>query len=308
MERAVITGANGMLGASLAAELLSHGAEVLALVRNAPGSRCHLPEHPRLRVVPCDLDALGTMENPERDKPYDVFYHFAWDGTYGSARDDALRQNGNIRHTLHAISMAHRLGCKRFVGAGSQAEYGPVRSGQKLTAATPAFPVTGYGMAKLAAGQLGLLHARQLGLEFVWVRVLSVYGPMEKPYSLTMSTILALLCGKETHFTPGEQLWDFLHCKDAARAFRLIGQRGHNEKTYVLGSGTTIPLAEALAILRDQINPLARLGIGDLPYPPNQVRYLCADLAPLTEDTGFVPLVPYAAGVASTIQWAKEQL
>lgn len=308
MKRAVITGATGMLGASLTRELISHGTEVLALVRRGADVRRNLPEHPLLHVETCDLSDIHALQASKNDTSCDVMYHFAWEGTFGPTRDDAFLQNDNIRHTLDAISLAKRLGCTRFVGAGTQAEFGRVPEGEKLSPTTPAFPYSGYGTAKLAAGLLGQLHARKLGLAFHWVRILSVYGPMEKPHSLTMSTLLALLRGEEVHFTKGEQLWDFLYNEDAARAFRLIGEKGRDGQTYVLGSGQTITLAEAFTTLCHAVNPTARVGIGDLPYPEEQTMYLCADISKLTEDTGFMPQVPYAEGITKTIDWIKEQL
>ena len=308
MKRAVITGANGSLGASLVQLLLAQNIEVLALVRKGADGAANLPSHPLLRVAVCELNELHAFAPLAQMPAYDVFFHFAWNGTYGSPRDDVYLQSDNIRHTLDAISLAKRLGCSRFIGAGSQAEYGLPPEGEKLTSSTPTSPTSGYGIAKLTAGLLGGLHAKQLGIVFNWVRVLSIYGPMEKPYSLTMSTILSLLRGEETHFTKGGQLWDFLYCDDAARAFLLVAKHGRDGQTYVLGSGQPLALSEAITSIGKSINAQARLGIGDLPYPPNQIMYLCADISLLTADTGFIPQIPYAQGIAKTIQQVKERL
>lgn len=308
MKRVVITGANGMLGASLVRELLANGIEVLALVRKGERNRQNLPSHPLLKTVECGLADFAGFDGLPGDKSYDIMYHFAWAGAFGPGRDDAFLQESNIRHTLDAISLAKRLGCARFVGAGSQAEYGSPPEGQPLAPDTPTHPLTGYGMAKLSAGLLGRLHARNLGLSFVWTRILSVYGPMEKPHSLTMGTIIRLLGGEETHFTKGEQEWDFLFCEDAARAFRLMGEKGRDGATYVLGSGRTISLAQALTTLCHEVNPGSRTGLGDLPYPDGQTMYLRADIESLTNHTGFVPQVTYLEGIRKTIAWVKENL
>ena len=61
-------------------------------------------------------------------------------------------QNNNVKYALQAVKAAKELGCTRFVGAGSQAEYGRVEG--TLTPDTPAFPENGYGIAKLCAGQM----------------------------------------------------------------------------------------------------------------------------------------------------------
>ena len=57
---------------------------------------------------------------------FDTFYHIAW-GYTGAARNKSTRlQSKNIDYTLDAVEAAAKLGCKRFIGAGSQAEYGPL--------------------------------------------------------------------------------------------------------------------------------------------------------------------------------------
>lgn len=55
--------------------------------------------------------------------------------------------------------------------------------------------------------------------------------------------------------TKGEQLWDYLYSRDAARALRLLGKNGRDGKVYVLGSGNARPLAEYIKIIRDIVAP-----------------------------------------------------
>ena len=79
------------------------------------------------------------------------------------------------------------LGCKVFLGAGSQAEYGRVSG--ILRPDTPAFPENGYGMAKLCAGQMSRVECQTLGMDHVWARILSVYGPHDGPATMISGTV-----------------------------------------------------------------------------------------------------------------------
>lgn len=298
MKAAVVTGANGMLGSTLTKQLLSEGIPVLAITRK--GSASFLSQHPLLKIIPCGMEGLSALSTP--DQTYDTLYHFAWSNTYGDARNQVYPQIDNLRYTMDAINFAARAGCTRFVGAGSQAEYG--RINEPLREDTPTRPFSGYGIAKLAAGQLGRLETQRLGLGFAWVRILSLYGPVDKPYTLTQSAIRTLLRKETVHFTKGEQQWDFLYSEDAAHAFRLLGE--HGEGVYVLGSGETITLANALQTLCRAVDPSARVGLGDLPYPEGQTMLLQADISKLSRDTGFVPQISFEEGIQKTIQWVKE--
>ena len=297
IKRAVITGATGAIGNAVIKELIKQNTEVLVICRKGSERNKNIPVHPLVECVYCDISELGEM--PARDKEYDVFFHLAWMGTTGEARNDIYLQNLNVRYALDAVNLAKRLGCKKFIGAGSQAEYGRVEG--VLTPTTPVNPETGYGIAKLCANLFTRLEAERLGLEHIWIRVLSVYGPYDTPYSMVASTVNKLKQNISPEFTKGEQMWDYLHSYDAARAFYLTAEKGKSGKTYVLGSGKAMPLKEYIKIIGDVINPDCEIKLGVIPYSEKQAMYLEADISELTLDTGFVPEIGFEEGIKSLL-------
>ena len=300
VSRAVVTGATGAVGSALVRALLERGSEVAVLCR-PDSTRLHqLPQHPALQLVPADLTQLTDVP---LEGTWDAFFHLAWMGTTGAARNDTKLQVANIRGALDAVELAAKLHCKIFVGVGSQAEYGRVEG--CLRPETPAFPETGYGIAKLSAGQLTRLACSQKGLAHIWARVLSVYGPGDGAQSLVSSVLSALLKKEEPECTAGEQLWDYLYSEDAAQALLCMAQRGADGAVYPLGSGEAHPLRDYILAMRDAVDPALSVGLGKRPYPPGQVMYLCADLTALTRDTGFVPATPFAEGIKKTIDWMR---
>lgn len=299
MKRVIISGATGTIGIALIEELLKHGIEVLILCRKGSVREKAISDHPKLYKIYASLEDYADLKN-ETGKSFDVFYHFAWDGTIGNTRNDVSLQYRNIKYTLDAVNLAKRFGCKKFVGAGSQAEYGRVEG--KLTAMTPAFPENCYGMAKLCAGQMSRLYSEQLGLEHVWVRILSIYGPNDGIQTMVMSTINKLKNGEKAKFTKGEQFWDYLYSGDAAEAFRLIGETGKNGKIYVLGSGKARPLSEYIKIIGDKLNARQLIELGVIPYSEKQVMYLCADTIELQKDTGWRAMTTFEQGIANIIK------
>lgn len=294
MKRVVISGATGAIGTALIDNLIENGVEILVLCRENSARENVIPNHPLITKKYCSLETLQNLQN-DTGKNFDVFYHFAWSGTFGSARNDMFVQNKNVGYSLDAVALAKRFGCHTFIGAGSQAEYGRVEG--VLTSTTPTFPENGYGMAKLCAGQMTREYAHQLGLKHIWVRILSVYGPHDGAQTMVMSTINKLKNGEEAGFTKGEQLWDYLYSGDAAEAFRLIGEKGQDGKTYILGSGIARPLHEYIRIIGKELNAENLLKIGVLPYADKQVMHLCADISVLKKDTGWSPKVEFEDGI-----------
>lgn len=299
MKRVILTGATGAIGTALIENLIKNGIEILVLMREGSAREANIIKHPLVSVKNCSLENLKTLKN-DTGKEYDVFYHFAWSGTFGNARNDMYLQNKNVEYTLDAVSAAKEFGCKTFIGAGSQAEYG--RFEGVLKPDTPVFPENGYGMAKLCAGQMSREYAHQLGLKHIWIRILSIYGPNDGAQTMVMSTIEKLKNGRLAEFTKGEQLWDYLYSGDAAEAFRLLGEKGQDGKVYVLGSGQTKPLYEYINIIAEQLNGKDLINIGAIPYAEKQVMHLCADISELKNDVGWEPKTEFKNGIKKVLE------
>lgn len=305
MKRVVITGPTGSIGTALMKHLIRNHVEVLAVCREGSSRRKNIPEHPLVSIVDLNLDELSRLPDMV-EGTFDVFYHFGWDGTFGNSRNNMQGQLKNIQYTLDAVETAEKLGCRKFIGAGSQAEYGRVEG--KLSADTPAFPENGYGIAKLCAGQMSRILCEQKGMEHIWTRILSIYGPHDGWNTMIMSTVGKLLQGEKPSLTGGEQKWDYLYSMDAGKAMYLLGERGQNGKIYCIGSGQIRMLREYIEDLKNTINPDAKMGYGDIPYAEKQVMYLCADIEELQKDTGFEPEYTFKEGIQETIDWYKRNV
>ena len=304
IKTAVVTGPTGAVGTALCRELAEQGITVYAVCRPNSPRAAALPQHPLIRAVACDISELATL--PERiEGGADAFYHFAWAKTTGAGRNDMPAQIDNIRYTVDAVAAANALGCKVFVGAGSQAEYGRVEG--RLSADPPCFPENGYGMAKLCAGQMSRVECAKYGIAHIWTRILSVYGPGDGAGSMISSVIAKLLAGEKPALTAGVQKWDYLYSADAAVAFRLLAERGRDGGVYPLGSGKAAPLKSYIECLRDEIDPSLPLGLGEIPYGPLQVMHLEADISALEADTGYRPDTAFADGIRLTIADMKSK-
>ena len=280
--------------------------ELWDVIRKDSKRNNRIPESKNVTKEYCSLAELKSLTN-KTGKTWDVFYHLAWTGTFGDARNDMYLQNQNVRYALDAVQLAKKLGCHTFIGAGSQAEYGRVSG--LLEADTPVHPENGYGMAKLCAGQMTRQICEKMGMKHIWVRILSVYGPYDGENSMVSHTIKVLMDGKRASFTPGEQMWDYLYSDDAAEAFRKIAKSGTAGKTYVLGSGKCDRLKTYIEEIYQAVCEVTEhpgtLGIGDVPYADRQVMYLGADLTELTKDTGFVPGTSFGVGIRKTLAFHR---
>ena len=306
IKSAVITGPTGAIGTALCRLLTEQGIRVYAVVRPKSSRSAHLEEIDGVELVCCDVSALSALPSLLPGAHADAFYHLAWAKTTGAGRNDMDAQLKNVQYTLDACRAAAALGCRVFIGAGSQAEYGRVEG--KLAPDTPAFPENGYGMAKLCAGQMSRTECERLGIDHVWPRFLSIYGPNDGEKALIPQLIRKLLSGESMPLTAGEQLWDYLYADDAAEALCRLALNGRSGAVYPVGSGEAKPLRQYLKILRDAIDPSLPLNFGAVPYGEKQVMHLEADITALREDTGFEPMTDFENGIRKTIEHMRERI
>ena len=277
-----ITGATSMLGVATIKNCISKKISVLAFVRKGSSRINRLPSSSLVRIVECDLSQMKDFDC--NGIFADVFIHFGWAFTDKIGRNDVSKQFENVQYTIDAVHLAKRLGCRKFIGAGSQAEYGTPNV--ILTADTPINPLVPYGVAKYAAGRLSAMECSKEKLEYNWVRILSVYGKNDNiPMNLSGC----------------EQVWDYLHEDDAGAAFVAVAMKGVDGKVYPLGSGLAKPLKEYIQEVISIVNPEYKTKYGMFSYSPTQPMYLVADVSELEHDTGWKRTTTFIKGITSLI-------
>ncbi len=280
------------MGSAVVRRAVLKGMDVTCIVHQGSKRLDNLPQSDEVHIVECNLQDYRTLS---LDEQYDAFIHLSWEKTVGFFRDDAEVQTRNIQYTLDAVQLAHRCGCKVFVGAGSQAEYG-VQS-VDLTPELPVKPESGYGIAKYAAGKLSAMLCKSLGIRQNWVRILSVYGPNDGENTLISYVIRELRAGRSPELTKCEQMWDYLYADDAGDAILAIAEKGIDGKAYPLGYGKGRKLSEYIEDIRKSTNPNVEVKYGIKDYFPHQPMHLVADLKELTADTGWEPSYTFMTGL-----------
>ena len=273
--RALVTGATGFLGSYVVQELLDRGHDVAVLMRSTSVAWRIKDLLPRVHAITGSLDQVEKLRPALREFNAECVLHLAWEGVANTDRNNPA-QARNICHTLELAALSAEFGARTFIGAGSQAEYGPYPRAISETDATT--PTTLYGKAKLAAGDMTAQLLLACNVRFAWLRVFSTYGPKDADHWLIPSTIKTLRERRRMALTACEQAWGFLYATDAAAAFRTIAEDDAASGIYNVGSPDAPSLREMITMLRDLIDPMAELGFGEMPYRPDQVMVLRANV------------------------------
>ena len=192
-------------------------------------------------------------------------------------------QYQNIEDTLGALEAAKEIGCKRFVCTGSQAEYGPHQD--LITEETCPHPIDAYGSAKLAACILTRQRAMDLGIEWIWGRIFSLYGKYEPTGRMLPELVASLQAGKDFYMqSDGQQNWDYLNVIDGAEALIALGEKGKNGEIYNIASGKHKPLKEFIEDIQKVINSEAKVHYTE---GKKALFSLQVDVSRIANDTGW---------------------
>ncbi len=290
--KVIVTGAAGFAGYSVTNELVKQGHEVYAILRPNSSHNKRFDGMPaNLHRVELDCSDFDKIADAVECK-CDIFYHLAWFG----GRDDFEGQNANIDYTIKAVESAGKAGCKRFVGIGSQAEYG-VSQGLIKEDDMPR-PVNAYGAAKVAAMYLTKRRAEQLNIEWIWGRIFSLYGDHEPEGRMLPDLLMKLTRNETVSLSSCEQNWDYLHVRDAAEAIVALGEKGKDGNIYNIAHGSYKPLKEFVEEAKGVLDSCSTINYGDRVTPFISLQ---PDVSKIKEHTGWSPRVTFEDGIKSFV-------
>lgn len=311
--RALVTGAAGFIGSTLAERLLADGAEVVGIdcftdyysraikERNLKG----LLTQPTFRFVEArvqDVDLPALL----RDRTH-VFHLAAQAGVRKSwGRDFAVYTVNNIEATQALLEACVGVSLERFVYASSSSVYGDGVTLPMREDAVPQ-PVSPYGVSKLAAEQLCYLYFANYGVPTTSLRYFTVYGPRQRPDMAFHRFLQATRRGEEFRlFGDGNQTRDFTFVTDAVAATVAAGERGVPGGVYNVGGGSRVSMKEAVELI-GRVAKRPPLVVFDSAQK-GDMRHTYADTTLARSELGFAPSTSLEEGLAAEYRWLTETL
>jgi len=323
MKQALVTGANGFVGAHLVEALLQRGYRVKAQVRRTSDLRFLTDLKPKL--VYADLRQPETLR--EAVSNCQIIYHL---GGLTKARRASDFYRVNQAGTGNLLQAAFQANPKleRFVYISSQAAAGPGRSNSPKSEDEPPRPITGYGRSKLG-GEKEVLKF-QNRIPFTIIRPPAIYGPKDEDI---LPFFRSINRGIKPLFGFGKAYLSLVYVKDLVEAIvtsaeteAAIGQtyfiadkRAYNweeafdimaEVMGVKAKTVRIPktvlfaaafLLEALSRVSGKPPALSVHKSKDLTQ-----RYWICDVSRARRDLGWEARYDLEAGVTETVRWYRE--
>lgn len=230
--KALVTGANGLIGANLLRELLRDGHQVTALVRPT-SDLTHIAGLP-VSFVRGDVLDPASLDEAMRgcDTVFHTAVHFAY---WGHSEDELVRTA--IEGSRNVLQAATRAAIGRVVMTSSSvtlgASYAPeVRDEHSI--AEGGTPETAYVRAKIAQEQEALAEAAGLGVALVLACPTMSVGPFGTALGPSNAVVTSYLAD------PLRLSWaggcNIVSVRDVARGHLILAEKGEPGERYVLGS------------------------------------------------------------------------
>lgn len=308
--RALVTGAAGFIGSTLADALTRRGDSVI-------GVDCFTDYYGRdikernlapLRARDSFQFVEARLQDVDLPKMLDgvthIFHLAAQAGVRKSWGSDFLTYTThNVDATQRLLEAVKDRPLTRFVYASSSSVYGdhvaiPFREDAMVQ------PLSPYGVTKLAAEHLCLLYTANYGVPTVSLRFFTVYGPKQRPDMGFHRFMTAALTGRPiTLYGDGEQTRDFTFVDDIVAALMAAGDRGPAGGVYNIGGGSRVSINQVLAEIERLAG--APLDIRREAAQKGDMRDTFADTSRAQRDLGFSPSVTLADGLRAEFEWLK---
>lgn len=340
MNKLLITGGAGFIGANFTHYLLAKNAPVQIIILDAltyAGNLANLEnalKSDAVNFIHGDICDQDVIEKLLYEYSIDTIVHFAAESHVDrsiSGPDAFITANIVGTHSLLKAAKNCWGGEKGYAGkhfhhVSTDEVYGTLGPDDPaFSEKTPYAPNSPYAASKAASDHLVRSYHHTYGLPVTTSNCSNNYGPYQFPEKLLPLCILNILAGKPLPiYGDGRQIRDWLHVDDHSRGIELILAKGEVGRTYNIGGknewaniDTVTLLCEIMDELFDQDSSLCER-FPDSPRsqgqlsnslitfvtdrPGHDVRY-AIDASRITDELGYEPVRTFREGLTNTVRW-----
>ncbi len=299
--KVLLTGGAGFIGSHVAEHLLARGHEVAVVDDLSSGKKENVP-----RGVPFyELDIRsGCAEVFEEFRPGALCHQAAQMDVRRSVREPDFDAGVNVLGTLRLLENCVRYDVEKVVFASTGgAVYGEQRE-FPAPEDHPQYPISPYGVSKLAGERYLHFYRTQYGLPYAALRYANVYGPRQDPHG--EAGVVAIFCGNlvagrgSTINGTGEQTRDYVYVGDVAAANVLVLEGAPPSAAYNIGTGIETSVNELYELLREASG--RELPPEHGPAKPGEQLRSCVDPSAAAHALGWRPRMDLATGLAETLR------
>lgn len=327
MSTYLITGGCGFIGSAVCRHLIAEGHTVVNVDKltyaGNPESLRSIAGDPNYHFLQADIADSDAIAAALREHRVDGIMNLAAESHVDRSIDGpAAFVETNVVGTFRLLQAAldywrelegARKAAFRFHHVSTDEVFGDLPfDGSLFTEDTPYAPSSPYSASKAASDHFVHAWHRTYGLPVVMTNCSNNYGPFHFPEKLIPLTILNALEGKPLPvYGTGDNVRDWLHVEDHARALALVIAGGRVGETYNIGGNeerSNLAVVEAICDALDARAPLPNGGarrnlITFVTDRPGHDRRYAIDAGKIAAELGWRPQESFESGLAKTIDW-----
>jgi dTDP-glucose 4,6-dehydratase len=262
-----------------------------------------IEENPRYRFVRGDIADSADLD-AAFDNPVDVIVNFAAESHVDrSIIDSKAFVKTNISGTHSLLEKARSHGVKRFMQVSTDEVYGSLGLKGLFTETTPLSPRSPYSASKASADMLALSYYHTFSTPVVITRCSNNYGPYQFPEKLIPLLVTNALENKQLPvYGDGLNVRDWIHVNDHCWGILLALEKGKDGEVYNIGGEnerTNIEIVKTVLKILGKSESL----ITYVTDRPGHDRRYAIDPSKAKAELGFSLSIPFARGMAETVQW-----
>ena len=303
MERLLVTGGAGFIGANFVRQASKSFSVTVVDKLTYAGNRANLPEG--IEFVEGDICEQSLID--ELVAANDTVIHFAAEShNDNSLRDPSAFVHSNLVGTF-ALLEAVRKSDKRLHHISTDEVFGDLELGgtDAFTETTPYNPSSPYSATKAGSDHLVRAWVRSFGVRATISNCSNNYGPYQHIEKFIPRQITNILTGQPAKlYGTGAQVRDWIHVDDHNDAVLAILERGCIGETYNIGASSP---GSAHVTNKQVIETICELMGGEYVHvadrPGHDQRYTM-DATKLRRELGWAPKhTDLRSGLEQTIAW-----
>jgi nucleoside-diphosphate-sugar epimerase len=309
MPTALITGAAGFIGSSLAEALLARDYTVRGMDNFETGRQSvlgSLEGRDKFTFREADIRDADAMDELTDGVDY-VFHQAAVPSVPRSVEDPVTTTDANCTGTATVLDAARKNDVDSVVVASSSSVYGSSQQLPKVET-MESNPESPYALSKYFTEKLALQCSDLYDIDTAALRYFNIFGPGQDPngeYAAVIPKFIDLMLegDQPVIYGDGGQSRDFTYIDNAIQANILAAESDVTGEAFNVGTGGRVTVNELVESLNDllgtDIDP-----IYDDPRP-GDVRHSHADISKAEELLGYEPAVGFEEGLERTIEFYR---
>lgn len=310
MEKIVITGGSGFLGANLIHKLNKTNSQIHVILRPNTNEWRILKIKNKIKIHYVDIiNEKRILEILKNINPT-IIFHCATYGVNPSQTNFKKILETNIIGSTNIFSASRNIdNIKKIINIGSSFEYDsqkqPVKENDSVS------PTTIYGISKAAQTNLAQYYSKNFGLPIVTLRIFTPYGRYDSQGRLFSDLMISAIKNKKLSVGMKSSVRDFIHIDDVLDALLLFAKNNKINGIFNIGTGKKMSVEQIIELCERKLKMNYKISWGsnkNIRKIDTISEAVIANMKKTKNTTNWKPKIKIDEGIQKSYLWYRKNI